>query len=238
MMTLTPWYSEHSSTISYAKAIIGRVIGYDGDVGYLEGVPTSLVDGEYVGYAIRMPEFRPKTIGTLTSGSAVVTNVVSTNLSGWNAYSDPGPSSELFTGEPLWSRYARNMGSVTPGSRIRGTGIPDGTYVVARDTTANTITLSQPATVTSTLVELYDAKLIVDYAERPGPVVLNNGAALGGVWIKGDYIKNASGPTKDVNGMMLLGWVCTESGAPGTWEPVYALANFMPPDTEPHAGSN
>lgn len=227
--TLTAWYggtpsADGTNTVSHAKAIIGRVIGYDGDIGYLEGVPVSLTSGEYVLYVSRLPEFRPKTVGNLTNGSTVVTSVVSTGLSGWNAYVDPGPAAELYSGEPMWSRLTRNMGSVTPGSRIRGNGIPEGTYVVARDTSANTITLSQAATATSTLVELYDAKLVVDYACRPGPTVLNNGAALGGVWVRGDYINNASGAAKDSNGMVVLGWVCTVSGAPGTWEPVYGSA--------------
>ena len=41
------------------------------------------------------------------------------------------------------------------------------------------------------------------------------------VWIEGDFVTNSS-PSKDASNMTLTGWICTESGAPGTWEPIYS----------------
>jgi hypothetical protein len=115
--------------------------------------------------------------------------------------------------------------------RISGANIPSGAYVTA--VSGNEITISMNATASIT-TELYDAKLILEYAEISAAI----GAPTGGAWVKGDYLKNSTGPSNDGNNMMLLGWICTASGAPGTWAPVYGLANSMQPDTGPLAISN
>ena len=116
------------------------------------------------------------------------------------------------------------------GSRIAGTGIPAGAYVTAVAATELTISMNAAA---SGVTELYDVKFAVEADASD----IGWNTYLSKVWIKGDYIRNRV-PTKDASNMLLIGWVCTVSGAPGTWEPVYGLANPMPTDAGTLAGSN
>ena len=102
------------------------------------------------------------------------------------------------------------------GSRIAGTGIPAGAYVTA--VAATELTISMNATAGG-VTELHDAKFALE-AEASD---ISWNTYLSKVWIKGDYIRNRV-PTKDASNMLKIGWVCTASGAPGTWEPVYMSA--------------
>jgi hypothetical protein len=97
------------------------------------------------------------------------------------------------------------------GQRIQGTGIPTGSQIT--NVVGTTITINQNATASGT-VEIFDTKFWVELATR-------NAAPTTGSWVRGDFVRWYAGSAKDANNMMLAGWICTVTGAPGTWEPVY-----------------
>jgi len=92
------------------------------------------------------------------------------------------------------------------GNRIRGTGIPEGAYVLSTDL-AGGIVLSVNATASAT-VPVYSARMQVSGLGTAAPAT--------NVWFVGDYIKNTA-PVVDGNGNFIAGWECTVSGNPGTW---------------------
>lgn len=105
------------------------------------------------------------------------------------------------------------VNSFSVGNRIRGTGIPEGAYVVSNDFAGN-IVMSVNATASAT-VGVYSARLQVNG--------LSAATISSGVWFQGDYMKNTA-PTVDGNNNILSGWVCTATGAPGTWTTDYSKA--------------
>lgn len=107
--------------------------------------------------------------------------------------------------------------SVTPvtgwtiGARIASPNLPTGTYIT--NIVGTTFTVSQNATASS-VAELYDTRFAVDMATR-------NAAPTTESWIRGDFVRNYTGSINDANNMVLAGWICTVTGSPGTWSPVY-----------------
>jgi hypothetical protein len=113
-----------------------------------------------------------------------------------------------------------NVSTWRVGQKIRGAGIPEGAYITA--IVGTTVTISTPATATTTLVHLYDA-----FLELTGSQRWATGAPASGSWWKGDMLKahDVGGTYPDANGMMLTHYLCTTTGTPGTWQPVYASKN-------------
>jgi hypothetical protein len=81
---------------------------------------------------------------------------------------------------------------------------------------ADTITMSLAATKTTTAAHFYDVPLRLVEMTRGNAF----GAPSSGDFPPGAFV-SAEIPTKDANGMVLTGWICTQGGNPGLWEPVY-----------------
>ena len=81
---------------------------------------------------------------------------------------------------------------------------------------ADTITMSLDANKTRTAEHFYDVPLRLVQMTRGNDF----GAPTGGDFPPGAFVC-AEVPTKDANGMVLTGWICTQGGNPGLWEPVY-----------------
>ncbi len=146
----------------------------------LGGLPPQMTTGTYDVYSMLPFRWHENCIGDTTNGSATITNVrcVSSVLTVWRV-----------------------------GDMISGAGIPIGTYVVARDNTAKTITLSQNATATATSVDLFDA--VVRCTARATAVPTTRG------WTRGDLVDDSTGATN--------GWRCTASGTFGSGtDPTFA----------------
>jgi len=115
------------------------------------------------------------------------------------------------------SNILTNAGIITQdwyvGGPIRGNGIPADTRVAA--VVAGQITMTKNATATQT-TDIYDGYLVPCDA-------YNTVAPFFGNYHRGSVTKNIA-PSKDANNMILVGWVCTAGGAPGTWEPMYQSA--------------
>ena len=198
LTTLSTWNGENPlpgvlTDQNYRKTLIGKVTAIDSGTGLVSlfQVPKSFAAGSYSVWLIELPTIRPITVGTTTSGSAVVATVSTMNgatTAGWVA-----------------------------GDHIQGVGIPTGARVIAVDNGARTITMSHNATASGT-VQLYDAQLVLE--EGSAAAVPSTAVA----WGRGTFLKNSGLTVKDGNNMVLRGWVCTASGAPGTWEPQYTSA--------------
>jgi hypothetical protein len=172
---------------NFILAGIGRVSNIAGTVITIEAVPLSLTSGTYSLYNQRFPRVLRPTVGDLTSGSATVTNVSNTN--DWSV------------GDFI--RTPNNAGWVAAGTRV-----------LAKDTSLNTLTLSNPATATRTAEWLCDGEFILING-------MQQGVPTSGNFHPGAYVRNSNTRTVDANNMVLDGWVCVTGGAPGTWQPVY-----------------
>jgi hypothetical protein len=51
-------------------------------------------------------------------------------------------------------------------------------------------------------------------------LVTSSTSPTAGTWSRGDYCQNNT-PAADSNGLIILGWICTASGSPGSWHPCY-----------------
>jgi hypothetical protein len=109
------------------------------------------------------------------------------------------------------------------GERIKGVGIPPGSHIISK--TSDTITISQNATASGT-VDLYDADLSLEEGFATAPPTT-------GVWFRGDFLKAYGGSALDLNEQVLNGWICTKSGEPGDWHPVYTLTTSPVPAEDP-----
>lgn len=99
------------------------------------------------------------------------------------------------------------------GQRLAGPGIPSGARILSRNTSQ--ITLTRNATESGE-TDIYDGLFL--------PVtVRRNSAPSSGDFHQGSVI-HASRPVKDENDMIVTGWICTEGGSPGTWEPMRVSA--------------
>jgi hypothetical protein len=67
---------------SYRRMSIGRVASISGSTINLAEMPISFTTGSYTPYLWRLPTYKPRSIGTTTSGSADITNV--SPVASWN----------------------------------------------------------------------------------------------------------------------------------------------------------
>lgn len=154
-----------SDIYSSAPTAMGYVTGVSSGVVTVDYVPGGFTTATaYTMYVARIPFYIGRAIGTTTSGSNTITALQVDN------------PSALFRA----------------GDRIKGAGIPLGTWVTGVDTGAHTITMSTNATANATGVELYDTKckvvsdtLTFLYFGSPYTIF-----ALGVIWFKGDEVYN------------------------------------------------
>ena len=97
--------------------------------------------------------------------------------------------------------------SFTVGARIKGTGIPAGTWVKQVDLKTGTILLSTKTTATAKSIKLYDADFI-QYATIPGLSALTTGAVVR----RGDIFFNDFSAPGDPT---IYAWVVIENGVVG-----------------------
>lgn len=162
---------------TYPCAYVSNVTG---STVTITGLPVGLASGTYLIQPVLPYRYHEPSIGDMTAGSPTITNVrcESPVTSVWRV-----------------------------GEMISGTGIPVGTYVVARDNTAKTITLSQNAASSGTGRDLFDAPLVTRAFASAQPTA--------GGWTRGDLIDDTTGATN--------GWRCTASGTFGSGtDPVFA----------------
>jgi hypothetical protein len=110
----------------------------------------------------------------------------------------------------------KDTGGFEQGDRIRGYGIVPGTYILSISST--TITLSQAATATATLVELYDAKIKVSADDTTFKYVGGNYNydLLEVIWFIGDELRNVTYGVES-RGRYCIGTGKTLSGTPPIW---------------------
>lgn len=149
------------------------VVSVSGNTVTLSGLPPQVTTGSYLVYAMMPFRYHPPMIGNTTNGSNVITNVVPTGI--------------------VQTNYR-------VGENIRGSGIPIGTYITARDNATNTITLSRNCTATATGIDLYDADLKWTARAAAAPST--------GSWQKGTLVDDSTGASN--------GWRCTVSGTFGS----------------------
>lgn len=159
----------------YPVAYVKSVVG---NVVTLNNVPWQLESGNYLIQQMLPYRLHEPSIGTTTNGSNIITNVISfTALSA------------------VWQ----------VGDNISGTGIPVGSYVVARDLVNRTLTLNQNC-VANGITDLFDAPY--EGRARSATVPTRMG------WTKGELIDDTTGATN--------GWRCITSGTFGSSsEPVF-----------------
>lgn len=116
------------------RTSLGWVSGISGSTVTVTHIPLGLTDGQsYNLFVVDIPLYQVRTMGQITSGQNVITNV----------------------------RVANSMNfTFQPGNRIKGKGILPGTYVVAKDEANRTLTISTNATSTE-FIELYDQQVKV-----------------------------------------------------------------------------
>jgi hypothetical protein len=102
------------------------------------------------------------------------------------------------------------VGSWNVGDRINGTGIPVGATIIGKAGT--TLTMNVNATASGT-VAIWDADMRLARSYK-------SAAPTTGVWFRGDRVLNSAPSAGGVEG-----WVCTATGAPGTWKAFGAIAS-------------
>ena len=71
--------------------------------------------------------------------------------------------------------------------------------------------------------QVFEGYSIIDPSYMKPNKYIATTAPTSGIWETGDIVYNEV-PSKDTNNMILLGWICTEGGNPGTWETMYVSA--------------
>jgi hypothetical protein len=177
LLTVSNSVDDATDIYSTSTTSIGWVYAISGDTIKLKYVPYGADESTTYNISItRIPKLICRTLGDVTSGSSTITNV----------------NYQLYTFDV--------------GSRIKGTGIPDGAVVTA--VSGTNITISENATATNTNVELYDAKVKATVHSR-FPTVLS-----GAAFFRGDIIYNTYelGSVTDTT----IAWVCKRAGINGT----------------------
>lgn len=165
---------------------LGVITHVSGDTVKLRYVPYGINDNtKHDVYLVRIPKFLPRILGDIQNGSNVVKNV--------QVYGN----------------------ALVNGSRVKGTGIPDGAYITK--IAGNTITLSLPASATLSNNPIYDARIIFTSTNSSPVFPL---ASLPIIY-PGDYV-DAGGALDSV-----AGWYCIKAGVyGGTPTPVWKSVRF------------
>lgn len=157
--------------VAYVKSVVGNVVT-------LHGVPWQLISGRYLIQPMLPYRLHEPSIGTITNGSNLITNIRSFS--------------------PLSAVWQI-------GDNISGTGIPAGSYVVARDLVARTITLNQNCVANAT-IDLFDAPYEGCARSATMPTTMG--------WTRGELVDDITGATN--------GWRCVISGTFGSGQdPVF-----------------
>ncbi len=161
---------------SAPTAQIGRVTRIAGDTVFLDQVGLNVTSGTYNLYVDFVYNSQDGFVFNTTAGSPVMTGVQMNSI----------------------------RASIAPGSRLTTSLLPKGSYVVACDPTAKTITMSAPATVTQTDVTLVngnpDITMRSDYP--PDHWIGNSLYSMYGVY-PGRYV--APGGTYQINSLLPQG---------------------------------
>lgn len=158
-------------TINYRSAL-GSVQNVVGNLVTLENISDSLINGNYECYSFHIPTYRHATFATGSLGSTIL-------------------SVNCVDIEGIWS----------VGSKIRGVGVVDGTYIVSRSNLTSEIVISHPLSATITNENLYDAEVV--------KIGYSTGAPTTGGWVAGDIVYNTANDNISL-------WKCKTGGNFGT----------------------
>jgi hypothetical protein len=160
------------------RTIIGLITGIKKDTIRMKFVSSAIANGKSYQIGVnRIPQLYSATIGDI-DGTETIRNL-------------------KFTGGVSFS----------VGSRIKGTGIPDGAWIKQVDLKSGTIVLSTKTTANEKAVNLYDADF-TQYASIPSLSALRTGAVVR----KGDILYNNFSAAGDPT---IFAWVVTSNGVVG-----------------------
>ena len=119
------------------------------------------------------------------------------------------------------------VGTITVGHFLTGAGVAAGTIISAGSSSpytlgASNMTISRNVSTSNTNAKLSYANMAMTKSLSSSTYNSTGAVGIGVAW-KGDFINAVNVPA----GSSLTGWLCTATGNPGTWTPVYGNSNTI-----------